>query len=140
MPTYYIMDLADGMAESVAPYMPSEAEINSNEWLSEAALAVYSNEYGRTGFQGGLNWYRSGGIGGPEMQLYAGRTIDQPSMFIAGVSDWGSYQSPGALERMQNQACTDFRGLHMVSGAGHWVQQEQPEETSRLLVDFLRDV
>ena len=140
MPTYYIMDLADGMAESVAPYMPSEAEINANQWLSEAALAVYSNEYSRTGFQGGLNWYRSGGIGGPEMQLYAGRTIDQPSIFIAGASDWGSYQSPGALDRMQNQACTDFRGLHLVTGAGHWVQQEQSEETSRLLIDFLRDV
>ena len=140
MPTYYIMDLADGMAESVAPYMPSETEVNANEWLSEAALAVYSNEYSRTGFQGGLNWYRSGGIGGPEMQLYAGRTIDQPSIFIAGASDWGSYQSPGALDRMQNQACMDFRGLHLVTGAGHWVQQEQSEETSRLLIDFLRDV
>ena len=50
---------------------------------------------------------------------------------------WGSYQNPGTLERMQEQACTDMRGVHMVEGAGHWVQQEQPEETSRLLLDFL---
>jgi len=138
MPTYYIMDMDAGMAETVVAQMPSAAEIASNEWLSEAALSVYAEEFGRTGFQGGLQWYRSGGIGGPEMQLYAGRTIDQPSIFISGASDWGSYQSPGALERMQNSACTDMRGVHMVDGAGHWVQQEQPEETSRILIDFLR--
>jgi pimeloyl-ACP methyl ester carboxylesterase len=39
---------------------------------------------------------------------------------------------------MQSQACTDLRGCHLVEGAGHWVQQEQPERTSALLIDFLR--
>ncbi len=140
MPTYYIMDLADGMAETVAKQMPTAAEIAANTWLPDDALRVYAEEYGRTGFQGGLNHYRSGGIGAPEMQLYAGLTIDQPSVFISGASDWGSYQSPGALERMQNTACTDMRAVHMVEGAGHWVQQEQPEETGRLLIDFLKNV
>ena len=140
MPTYYIMDQADGMAETVAKNMPSTAQIAANTWLPDDALQVYVEEYGRTGFQGGLNHYRSGGIGAQEQQLFAGRTIDQPSLFIAGSSDWGSYQSPGALERMQNQACTDMRAVHMVDGAGHWVQQEQPEETSRLLIEFLRSV
>ncbi len=140
MPTYYIMELADGMAETVAKHMPSAAEIAANTWLPDDELAVYTEEYGRTGFQGGLNHYRSGGIGAPEQQLFAGHTIDQPSVFISGASDWGSYQSPGALERMQNEACTDMRAVHMVDGAGHWVQQEQPEETSRLLIEFLRSV
>ncbi len=138
MPTYYIMDRAEGMAETVAKAMPSQAEIAANTWLPDVELRVYSEEFGRTGFQGGLNWYRSGGIGSAEQQLFAGRTIDQPSIFISGASDWGSYQSPGALERMQNSACTDMRGVHMVDGAGHWVQQEQPAETSRLLIEFLR--
>jgi pimeloyl-ACP methyl ester carboxylesterase len=41
---------------------------------------------------------------------------------------------------MQSQACTDLRGCHLVEGAGHWVQQEQPEKTSALLVEFLRRV
>ncbi len=126
MPTYYIMDADDGMAETVAKFMPSEKEIASNTWLPEEKLEVYSQEYQRTGFQGGLNWYRSGELGAAEMQLYAGRRIEQPSLFISGASDWGSYQSPGALEKMQEQACTDFRGVHLVPGAGHWVQQEQP--------------
>jgi len=140
MPTYYIMDLADGMAETVAKNMPTAAQIAANTWLPDDALQVYVEEYGRTGFQGGLNHYRSGGLGAQEQQLFAGRTIDQPSLFIAGASDWGSYQGPGALERMQNEACTDMRAVHMVDGAGHWVQQEQPEETSRLLIEFLRSV
>ncbi len=140
MPTYYIMDLADGMAETVAKNMPTAAQITANTWLPDNELQVYVEEYGRTGFQGGLNHYRSGGLGAQEQQLFAGRTIDQPSLFIAGASDWGSYQSPGALERMQNEACTDMRAVHMVEGAGHWVQQEQPEETSRLLIEFMRSV
>ncbi len=138
MPTYYIMNLNEGMAETVAKFMPSPAEIAANKWLPEKELRVYSEEFKRTGFQGGLNWYRSGGIGAPELQLFSGRTIDQPSMFISGASDWGSYQSPGKLERMQTQACTNMRGVHMIKGAGHWVQQEQPERTSQLLIDFLR--
>jgi len=138
MPEYYIMDLDKGMAETVAPYMPTPEEIAANTWFPDSDLAVYVEEFERTGFQGGLNWYRSGGLGAPERQMYAGLTIDQPSVFISGASDWGHYQSPGALERMQEEACTDMRGVHILEGAGHWVQQEQPEETSRLLIAFLR--
>ena len=139
MPTYYIMDLNMNMAETVALHMPSDSEVSRNTWLPESALSVYTEEYGRTGFQGGLNGYRMGssGIGRAEQQLYAGRTIDQPSMFISGASDWGTYQSPGNFERMQERACTDMREVHLVEGAGHWVQQEQAEETSRLLLGFL---
>ena len=86
-----------------------------------------SAEYERTGFQGGLNHYRSGAIGlWRNSNCSPSRTIDQPSTFISGASDWGVYQSPGALERMRDEVCTDFRGVHLVEGAGHWVQQEQP--------------
>ena len=142
MPTYYIMDLNMNMAETVDLHMPSNREVSRMTWLPETALAVYTEEYGRTGFQGGLNGYRMGssGIGRAEQQLYAGRTIDQPSMFISGASDWGTYQSPGNFERMQESACTDMREVHLVQGAGHWVQQEQAEETSRLLLGFLANV
>jgi pimeloyl-ACP methyl ester carboxylesterase len=80
------------------------------------------------------------GIGAEEMQVYAGKTIDQPSMFISGASDWGRYQSPGAYERMQERACTDMRSTPLVAGAGHWVQQEQPGETTRLIRDFLNSL
>jgi pimeloyl-ACP methyl ester carboxylesterase len=61
-----------------------------------------------------------------------------PSIFISGKSDWGVYQRPGALERMQESACTKMVGCNLLEGAGHWVQQEQPEAVSSLLIDFLR--
>jgi pimeloyl-ACP methyl ester carboxylesterase len=62
----------------------------------------------------------------------------RPALYIAGASDWGTYQKPGEFERMQNSICTRFRGAHFVEGAGHWVQQERPEAVSRMLVPFLR--
>jgi pimeloyl-ACP methyl ester carboxylesterase len=140
LPRYYIMDLDKGMAETVAAEMPTAAAIAACRWLPDDELRVYSTEYGRTGFQGGLEGYRTGASGRftAEQQLFSGRTIDVPSMFIGGKSDWGVYQNPGVLERMQNVACTRMTGVHLVDGAGHWVQQEQPEAVSKLLVDFLR--
>jgi pimeloyl-ACP methyl ester carboxylesterase len=140
MPTYYIMDLEKGMAETVALEMPSASEIAANKWLPDDELAVYAAEYDRNGFQGGLQWYRCTTDSRylAELQVFSGRTIDVPSMFIAGKSDWGSYQVPGALEKMQTSACTQMRGCHLLDGAGHWVQQEQPEQVSSLLTRFLQ--
>jgi pimeloyl-ACP methyl ester carboxylesterase len=140
LPRYYVMDLDKGMAETVASEMPSAAQIASCKWLPDEELRVYAAEYGRTGFQGGLEGYRVGSVArfASELQLFSGRTIDQPSLFIGGKSDWGVYQNPGALERLQKTVCTKMLGTHLVDGAGHWVQQEQPEAVSTLLVDFLR--
>jgi len=140
MPTYYIMELKKNMAETVATEMPSTAQIAACRWLPESELAVYSAEYERNGFQGGLQWYRSRTEGRyeSELQLFSGRTIDVPSMFIAGKSDWGTYQRPGNFERMQESACTRLLGCHLIDGAGHWVQQEQPERVSALMIEFLQ--
>ena len=73
-----------------------------------------------------------------EQEVFSGRTIDVPSCFIAGNRDWGVYQAPGAVERMQEKACTRMVACQLVDGAGHWVQQEQPEAVSRSLLEFLR--
>jgi len=141
LPTYYIMDLDKGMAETVAPEMPSASEIAACKWLPDDELRVYSTEFGRTGFQGGLQWYRcrTSSKYASELQLFSGRTIDVPSCFIAGKSDWGVYQKPGDFEKMQSSACTRVQGCHLLEGAGHWVQQEQPEKVSELLVQFCRE-
>ena len=139
LPDYYVMDLAKDMAQTVAPHMPDAAAIAACQWLPEDELRVYSGEYERNGFQGGLQWYRcaTGDDFAAELEAFAGRTIDVPSCFIAGANDWGPYQRPGALEKMR-RACTRLSGVHFVAGAGHWVQQEQPGETIRLLLAFLQ--
>jgi len=139
LPTYYVMDLAKTMPAQVAKEMPSPAEIAANTWLPDSELAFYAAEYQRTGFQGGLQWYRCGTSGAfnGELQTWSGRTIDVPSCFISGRQDWGTYQRPGVYEAMQTTACTGMVGCHLVDGAGHWVQQEQPAEVNRLLLAFL---
>ena len=141
MPTYYVMDLAKDMAATVAEEMPDAASIAANTWLPARELSFYSAEYARTGFQGGLQWYRCGTSGAftPELETFSGRGIDVPSCFISGKQDWGTYQRPGVYEAMQSRACTQMIGCHLVDGAGHWVQQEQPAEVSRLLIAFLRE-
>jgi pimeloyl-ACP methyl ester carboxylesterase len=140
LPAYYVMHLDQNMAQTVAPEMPSAAAVAACAWLPERELAVYSAEYARTGFQGGLQWYRCATSAkfAAELQLFSGRAIDVPACFIAGKSDWGTYQKPGDFEKMQTSACTRMLACHLVDGAGHWVQQEQPQEVSRLLLQFLR--
>jgi pimeloyl-ACP methyl ester carboxylesterase len=138
LPPYYMMDLNKTMPETVAEHMPSAAEIAANKWLTEDELRVYSTEFSRTGFQGGLQVYRGSSQGSNESLIYAGRTIDQPSMFISGKADWGVFQGPGALERMQTTVCTRMVATHLLDGAGHWADQEQPEQVSRLILEFLQ--
>ena len=143
IPTYYVMERDKGMAETVAPMMPSAAEIAACKWLTEPEVDVYATEYARTQFTGALQGYRVRRGSDPksiaEMLTFSGRTIDVPSMFVGGKSDWGVYQTPGAVDKMRSSACTRMVGFHLLEGAGHWVQQEQPEQVSRLLAEFLRD-
>lgn len=139
MPTYYVMDLDENMPETVAHEMPAPEAIAANQWLTDAELAVYAEEYARVGFQGSLNWYRCRTTAryNGELEVFDGRTIDVPSCFIAGAQDWGVHQKAGEFGKMQHTMLTDMRGCHLIEGAGHWVQQEKPDETNRLLLEFL---
>ncbi|MFS2163214.1 alpha/beta fold hydrolase [Variovorax sp. Varisp62] len=139
LPTYYVMDADLGMADTVARSM-AQREMQPSRWLSEESLNVYSDEFGRTGFQGGLLWYRAATTRGlqQELQIYAGLTVDVPSCFIAGEMDWGVHMLPGALDAMQNDACTRWVSTRFIADAGHWVQQEQPEAVNAALLDFLK--
>jgi pimeloyl-ACP methyl ester carboxylesterase len=138
LPTYYVMDLAETMAQTVAHEMPSASQVAACAWMSEAEMGVYAAEYGRSGFQGGLNGYRMRFNGGnQEMEAFAGARIAVPACFIGGARDWGVQQAPGALGKMEREATADWRGTVLVPGAGHWVQQERPAETVAALLDFL---
>jgi pimeloyl-ACP methyl ester carboxylesterase len=142
IPYYYVMLKDRGMAENVAPFMPQPQYIAGCKWLTEPEVDVYAGEYARTGFTGALQGYRVRRGGDPksiaEMLTFSGRTVDVPSMYIAGKSDWGVYQTPGAVDKMRERACTKMSGFHLLDGAGHWVQQEQPGQVTALLLPFLR--
>ena len=137
-------DLLLAQCDPKAPLMDAETRARVLAalpgWLGQADLDYFAGEFGRAGFRGGLNWYRvrTTGLIEREYAAFTGRTIDQPSTFISGASDWGNYQSPDALERMQKSACTDMKEIHLIPGAGHWVQQEQPARVTELLLELLR--
>ena len=140
LPHYYVMEHGKNMPASVASAMPDANAIAQCDWLPDDELAVYCAEYARTGFQGGLQWYRC--LTSREqidsLRLLGGLTIDVPSCFIAGASDWGVHQIPGAFDKMQQQACTRMLSCHLIPGAGHWVQQEQPDAVLHHLFDFFK--
>lgn len=120
LPLYYIMPFNKTMREAVEECISSDDPEASKEWLPEHELAVYVDEFKRTGFQGGLNWYRVGTNGAKlkELELWADKKIEVPVVFISGRKDWGAFQEPGALERME-KLCTKWKGKHFVEGAGH---------------------
>ena len=142
LPHYYLMPLELGMRDTVAQDMMGEEDekmrVNSSRWFPDAEFDIYVNEFGRTGFQGGLNWYRV--MTNPELQrdvdIFAGKKIEVPLLYITGTKDWLVYQQPGSIDKMR-EACTDFRGVKWIDDAGHWVQQEQPEKVAKQILDFL---
>jgi pimeloyl-ACP methyl ester carboxylesterase len=106
-------------------------------WLSQAEFDVYADTFERTGFTGGVNWYRALDANWRLDEPYAGRNIDLPSLFIAGGAEPVlDVLGPQALSRMRG-ALTDLRGEHLLDGAGHWVQQERPAQVNALLTSFL---
>jgi len=139
LPTYYVMELGRTMPETCAPHAPSPAEAAACAWLTDAELAVYAGEFARTGFQGGLQWYRcvAQGVLAGEQELFAGRRIETPTVFLAGASDWCYRQHPGAFDRMGRTGASRLTGRHIIPGAGHWLQQEQPQAVVERLLAHL---
>jgi len=130
MPTYYIMDLKEGMAGTVAKEMPARPRSWRNKWLPDNELAVYAQEYGRNGFQGGLQWYRCNTSGATARSCgFSPAARSTYVMLHRGQERLGNLPaSRRHMIKMQKDAVTNMLGCHLVEGAGHWVQQEQPEK------------
>src|SRR5262249_60856639 len=100
-------------------------------------------ESARTALTGALQCYRvrrgTDGKRAAQMLTFSGRANDVPSVYVSGASDWGTYQFPGAAEAMRSRACMRMLGFHLVEGAGHWVQEEQPAVVVDLLLAFMRE-
>jgi pimeloyl-ACP methyl ester carboxylesterase len=137
LPPYYVMPRALDMPSAVRPLMPAPEAAAACPWLTPADLEVYRMEYARTGFQGGLNWYRA--RSDPGLCAFAGRAVEVPAAFIAGDRDWGVRQTPGAFEAMASRGCSRLRRIELIPGAGHWVQQEAPEAVLAALLAFLNE-
>ncbi|MCL6646089.1 MAG: alpha/beta hydrolase [Dehalococcoidia bacterium] len=108
-------------------------------WLTEADLDYFAQEFERTGFRGGLNWYRNLDRNWELTLELAGAKIQQPALFIAGDRDVVIAFMGGGLDAMKSLV-PNLRGVHLLPGCGHWTQQERPAEVNRLLVDFLRSL
>jgi pimeloyl-ACP methyl ester carboxylesterase len=103
-------------------------------WLTEEELQVYVETFERTGFSGGLNYYRNIDRNWERNAALAERRIEQPALFITGSRDPVQQFMPA--EAMDGWV-TDLRGVIEVEGAGHWVQQERPDEVNDALLSFL---
>ncbi|MFK0168542.1 alpha/beta fold hydrolase [Streptomyces sp. NPDC090306] len=105
-------------------------------WLTEDDLDVYAGEFERTGMTGALNRYRNVDRDWEDLAAYRGAPIKQPSLFIGGALDASTTWMSGAIDAYP----TTLPGLHashLLEDSGHWIQQERPEEVSRLLTDWL---
>ncbi len=116
----------DGMSDP-PPVLPP--------WLTEGDLEHYASEFGRTGFTGALNWYRNMDRNWELSEPLDGRKVTVPALFVAGDRDPVLRMTP---PEVMDGWLTDLRGIVLLDGAGHWTQQERPDQVNRELVAFLR--
>ena len=104
------------------------------DWLSQEELDHYVDEFSRTGFTGGLNWYRNFDRNWETTPELADAKIAVPSLFIAGTAD--PVLSFTRRDRVSEVISGPYREV-MIDGAGHWLQQERPDQVNAALLEFL---
>ncbi len=107
------------------------------EWLDLDDLEAAASDFARTGFTGGLNWYRNLDRNWELTEGIAGETIAQPALFVAGERDAVLAMWPPSL---MDGLVEDLHGSVVLPGAGHWIQQERPAEVNEALLGFLSDL
>ena len=139
MPEYYIMKLDQTIVQAVMSQFPENNHYEN--WLNDKELEVYSNSFYNNSLQPALNWYRcmTSFHENSDLKVFSDKKIEIPSCFIAGEKDWGIFQKPGALDIMENRLCTNYYGRHIIKNAGHWVQQENPNDVVETLLNFYKN-
>jgi len=105
-------------------------------WLTADDLAFYVAELRASGYRGGLNWYRNINALPAILAPFVGATIDQPALYLGGELDMIAGNTPEAISALPGMV-PGLRGVEMLAGAGHWLQQERPAEVNAALIDFL---
>lgn len=106
-------------------------------WMSEAEFAHYVDEFKRTGFSGGLNWYRANDHVWREKQARPDEPVTVPTLFLVGDRDpVHEIMGAGSLEAMK-ELVPGLRGVRVLEGAGHFVQMEAAGEVNAAMLDFL---
>jgi pimeloyl-ACP methyl ester carboxylesterase len=107
--------------------------------MNDEDLREVGEEFRRTGFTGGLNWYRAIRKTSELMAAWRGCPIRQPSLFIAGDRD-DVLKFPGMKARIDSlsKVLPGLRGVHILPGAGHWIQRERTHQGNALLVEFVK--
>lgn len=110
-------------------------------WLSEADIDFYTAEFSRTGFGGGLNWYRNIDRSWELLAPFDGVPVSAPALYIAGDRDL-VVRFPGMNLLLPNLSrfVPQLRQTIMLSGCGHWTQQERPAEVNGAMIEFLRSL
>jgi pimeloyl-ACP methyl ester carboxylesterase len=108
-------------------------------WLKPEDLDYFAKEFSRTGFRGGLNWYRGQDITWQETPFLIGRKLLQPTLFVAGMDDLVvEFARPG-VDNLEKSVPNLWKKV-LLPGVGHWTEQEAPTEVNRLMVEFLHSV
>ena len=111
------------------------------DWFNPEDLDYYVQEYERAGFRGGVNYYRNIDRNWQLMTKWSGKKLQQPFLFIAGAKDhnlWGADEK--TLQKKFRGSSKDFRGVKLIPGAAHFVNQSRPEQTNRLILGFLESL
>jgi pimeloyl-ACP methyl ester carboxylesterase len=110
------------------------------DWLSEADIAYFAEAYRKSGFRGGLNWYRNLDRNWDLTAPWQGAQIHQPSLFVAGSKDSVITGLIGAKRVTDmERVLPNLRQKLIIDGAGHWIQQERPDEVNAALIGFLKN-
>jgi pimeloyl-ACP methyl ester carboxylesterase len=108
-------------------------------WLTEADLDFFAGEFKRTGFRGGINWYRNSDRNWELTPFLDGAKLRQPAVFAAGEHDVVGKMIPGAYG-VAGAFMPNLKRKVIIPGAGHWIQQERPKEINEVLVEFLKSL